>query len=104
MIRTVKDLYQNINELHIDGYNAPLKLFFDGEEFFIKNILLKNNENDGTFCNIELESNRSSLKQNLAELITFVDEKFNENEMNELDEELKKRTMDGISKIKEILK
>tara|TARA_S200000501_G_C20723668_1_gene699608 strand:- start:94 stop:405 length:312 start_codon:yes stop_codon:yes gene_type:complete len=103
MIRTIKDFYQKINDLQIDGYNAPIKLFFDGEEFFVKEILLKNNEIDGTFCSIELESNRSSVRENLVDLIAFFEKNFDGEELQESDEELKKRAVEGINKIKKIL-
>ena len=33
---------KNAHETFLRQYKAPLKLFFDGEEFFIKDILLKN--------------------------------------------------------------
>jgi hypothetical protein len=102
-MKTIKDFYQSINDLQIDGYNAPIKLFLDGEEFFIKDITLKNNEVNGTFCSIELKSDRASLKDNLAALMNFVDKTFDENDFKEIDDELKVRAIEGIKRIKKTL-
>ncbi len=103
MITTIKDFYQNINDLEIDGFNAPIKIFSDGEEFFIKDVLLKNDEVNGTYCNIELISNRSSLKDDLSDLIKFIDQRLCEDDFKEVDIDVKNKAVEGINKIKKIL-
>ena len=104
MIKTLKEFYQSINELQIDGYNAPIKLYCDDEPFFINDVYLKNNEIDGTYCNIELKSNRSSLKDDLNDLIRFMDQKLDEEDMESSDKELRMKATEGINLIKKILK
>ena len=103
MVKTLKELYQKINELEIDGFNAPIKLYCNGEEFFITDVVLKNNEIDGTFCNIELHSRRSSLKGELNDLIDFVEQNIDEEDMKVLNKELENKATEGIKLIKKIL-
>lgn len=103
MITTIKDFYQCINELKIGGYNAPIKLDYDGKDFFIKSILLKNDENSGTFCSIELTSNSTSLKEELSDLINFVEENISGDEIKEIDNEIRTKAIEGINRIKIIL-
>ncbi len=104
MIKSLEELYQSINELQIGGYNAPIKLYCNGEQFFITEMMLKNNEIDGTFCNIELHSRRSSLKDELNDLIEFVEKNFDEKEMKLLNKELESKATEGINLIRKILK
>ena len=103
MVKSLKELYQKINELEIDGFNAPIKLYCNGEEFFITDVVLKNNEIDGTFCNIELHSRRSSLKGELNDLINFVEQNIDEEDMKVLNKELENKATEGIKLIKKIL-
>ena len=104
MVKNLKELYQNINELEIDGFNAPIKLYCNDEQFFIKDVVLKNNEIDGTFCNIELNSRRSSLKDELSSLIEFVEKNFDEKDLKVLNNELENKATEGVNLIKKILK
>ena len=104
MIKNLKALYQSINELQIGGYNAPIKLYCNGEQFFITDVMLKNNEIDGTFCNIELHSRRSSLKDELNDLIEFVEQNFDEKDMKVMNKELESKATEGINLIRKILK
>ena len=104
MVKSLKELYQKINELEVDGFNAPIKLYCNGEQFFITEMMLKNNEIDGTFCNIELHSRRSSLKDELNDLIEFVEKNFDEKEMKLLNKELESKATEGINLIRKILK
>ena len=104
MIKNLKALYQSINELQIGGYNAPIKLYCNGEQFFVKEVMLKNNEIDGTFCNIELHSRRSSLKDELNDLVEFVEKNFDAEDMKVLNKELENKSTEGINIIKKILK
>ena len=104
MIKSLEELYQSINELQIGGYNAPIKLYCNGEQFFITDMMLKNNEIDGTFCNIELHSRRSSLKDELNDLIEFVEKNFDEKDMKLLNKELESKATEGINLIRKILK
>ena len=103
MIKSLKELNQSINELQIGGYNAPIKLYCNGEEFFITDVVLKNNEIDGTFCNIELHSRRSSLKGELNDLIDFVEKNIDKENMKVLNKELENKATEGIKLIKKIL-
>ena len=103
MIKSLKELNQSINELQIGGYNAPIKLYCNGEQFFIKDVVLKNNEIDGTFCNIELHSRRSSLKGELNDLIDFVEKNIDKENMKVLNKELENKATEGIKLIKKIL-
>ena len=103
MINSLKEFYQSINELQIGGYNAPIKLYCNGEEFFITDVVLKNNEIDATFCNIELHSRRSSLKGELNDLINFVEQNIDEEDMKVLNKELENKATEGIKLIKKIL-
>ena len=103
MVKSLKELYQKINELEIEGFNAPIKLYCNGEEFFITDVVLKNNEIDGTFCNIELHSRRSSLKGELNDLINFVEQNIDEEDMKVLNKELENKATEGIKLIKKIL-
>ena len=50
--------------------------------------MLKNNEIDGTFCYIELHSRRSSLKDELNDLVEFVEKNFDAEDMKVLNKEL----------------
>ena len=84
MIKSLKEFYQSINQLQIGGYNPPIKLYCNGEQFFVKEVMLKNNEIDGTFCNIELHSRRSSLKDELNDLVEFVEKNFDAEDMKVL--------------------
>ncbi|MFL2657110.1 MAG: hypothetical protein ACJ0F0_05780 [Burkholderiaceae bacterium] len=104
MIKSIKELNQSINELQIGGYNAPIKLYCNGEQFFIKDVALKNNEIDGTFCNIELNSRLSTLKDELSGLIEFVEKNFDEKDLKLLNMELENKATEGINLIKKILK
>ncbi len=103
MVKSLKELYQKINELEVDGFNAPIKLYCNGEEFFVTDVVLKNNEIDGTFCNIELHSRRSSLKGELNDLIDFVEQNIDKEDMKVLNKELENKATEGIKLIKKIL-
>ena len=39
-IFTIDDFLQQINELQIEGKNLPIKVNFDGQNFFVKQVLL----------------------------------------------------------------
>ena len=102
LLRNVKDLYQRISELEIGGYNAPIKAYSNGREFLIKDITLKNNDLDGTYCCIELKAKESSQKQELLALIDFFEENFKENKDN-ANKELELKAIQGIERIKSLL-
>ena len=67
-------------------------------------MVLKNNEIDGTFCNIELNSRLSTLKDELSGLIEFVEKNFDEKDLKLLNMELENKATEGINLIKKILK
>ncbi len=102
MLRNIKDLYQRISDLEIGGFNAPVKAFSDGREFLLKDIILKNNDLDGTYCCIELKAKESSQRQELLSLINFFEENFKANK-NNVDKELELKAIQGIERIKSLL-
>tara|TARA_A100001011_G_C14220645_1_gene804181 strand:+ start:911 stop:1225 length:315 start_codon:yes stop_codon:yes gene_type:complete len=99
-IFTIDDFLQQINELQIEGKNLPIKVNFDGQNFFVKQVLLKNNNIEGSYCSIELGSEVSSSKEELLKLTEFFEQNFKNDEVNS---EIELKAIEGIKKIKEIL-